>query len=101
MKKNIHMNIQTGFILNTDYQNSPQQKNKFCTLMKMNLQQANKILDRHKEGSHAYSLLTITKALYLTGDIGTHEELRSARLDQEIPGEDEGGWTERSQEMVG
>ena len=67
----------------------------------MNIQEANKILDRHKEGSHAYSLLTITKALYLTGDIGTHEELRSAGMDQEIPGEDEGSWTERSQEMVG
>lgn len=67
----------------------------------MNIQEANKILDRHKEGSHAYSLLTITKALYLTGDIGTHEELRGPGLDQEIPGEDEGSWTERSQEMVG
>jgi hypothetical protein len=67
----------------------------------MNLFEANKILDRHKEGSHAYSLLTITKALYLTGDIGAHEELRGPGLDQEIPGEDEGSWTERSQEMVG
>jgi len=65
------------------------------------LEQANKILDRHKEGSHAYSLLTITKALYLTGDIGTHEEYGSKRMDKEIPGEDEGSWTERSQEMVG
>jgi hypothetical protein len=65
------------------------------------LEQANKILDRHKEGSHAYSLLTITKALYLTGDIGTHEELRGSGMDQKIPGEDEGSWTERSQEMVG
>lgn len=67
----------------------------------MTHEQANKILDRHKEGSHAYSLLTITKALYLTGDIGTHEELRGAGMDKEIPGEDEGSWTERSQEMVG
>ena len=67
----------------------------------MNLHQANTILDRHKEGSYAYSLLTITKALYLTGDIGAHEELRSTRLDQEIPGEGEGRWTERSEEMVG
>ena len=67
----------------------------------MNLFQANQILDRHKEGSHAYSLLTITKALYLTGDIGAHEELRSTRLDQEIFGEGEGSWTERSEEMVG
>ena len=67
----------------------------------MNTNQANKILDRHKEGSHAYSLLTITKALYCTGDIGAHEEHRGQGLDQEIPGEDEGSWAERSQEMVG
>jgi len=67
----------------------------------MTHEQANKILDRHKEGSHAYSLLTITKALYLTGDIGTHEELRGSGLDQEIPGESQRGWPERSQEMVG
>jgi hypothetical protein len=67
----------------------------------MNLEQANTILDRHKEGSHAYSLLTITKALYLTGDIGAHEELRGSGMVAEIPGESEGSWTERSQEMVG
>ena len=67
----------------------------------MNLFQANQILDRHKEGSHAYSLLTITKALYLTGDIGAHEELRSEGMVDPLPGEREESWTERSQEMVG
>ena len=67
----------------------------------MNLQQANTILDRHKEGTHAYSLLTITKALFITGDVGTHEELRSEGLAKEIPGESQGSWTERSPEMVG
>lgn len=67
----------------------------------MNLFQANLILDRHKEGSHAYSLLTITKALYLTGDIGAHEELRGERMVDSLSGEDEGSWTERSEEMVG
>ena len=67
----------------------------------MNLQQANTILDRHKEGSHAYSLLTITKALFITGDVGTHEELRSEGLAQEIPGESQGSWSKRSPEMVG
>jgi len=35
----------------------------------MNLEQAHKILDRHREGSHAYSMLTITRALFLTGDL--------------------------------
>ena len=35
----------------------------------MTNQQANKILDQHKEGSHVYSMLTITRALFLTGDI--------------------------------
>ena len=67
----------------------------------MNLHQANTILDRHKEGSHAYSLLTITKALYLTGDIRAHEELRSEGMVDSLSGEDEGSWTKRSEEMVG
>lgn len=35
----------------------------------MNLEQANQILDRHKEGSHVYSMLTVTKALFITGDV--------------------------------
>ena len=67
----------------------------------MNHKEANTILDRHKEGSHAYSLLTITKALYLTGDIGAHEELRSEGMVDSLSGEGEGSWTERSKEMVG
>ena len=40
----------------------------------MNLQQANLILNRHKEGTHAYSMLTITKALFITGDISEEPE---------------------------
>ena len=67
----------------------------------MNHKEANTILDRHKEGSHAYSLLTITKALYLTGDIGAHEELRSEGMVDPLSGEGEGSWAERSEEMVG
>jgi hypothetical protein len=35
----------------------------------VNIEQANKILDQHKEGSHVYSMLTITRALFLTGDL--------------------------------
>jgi hypothetical protein len=67
----------------------------------MNLDQAKKILDQHKEGSHAYSLLTITKALYLTGDIGAYEELRGEGMAQEIPGESQRSWGERCPDMVG
>ena len=35
----------------------------------MNHEQAITILDRHKEGSHDYSMLTINRALCITGDI--------------------------------
>lgn len=47
----------------------------------MTYEQANQILDRHREGSHIYSMLTISRALFLTGDLpdepetlGTHGE---------------------------
>jgi len=35
----------------------------------MNHEQAIAILDKHKEGSHEYSMLTINRALCITGDI--------------------------------
>lgn len=66
----------------------------------MNIEQANRILDRHKEGSHAYSLLTISKALYLTGDLGTHEELRGPFLAGEIQGDCFRAWCERGETLV-
>ena len=66
----------------------------------MNLEQANRILDRHKEGSHAYSLLTITKALYLTGDLGSHEELRSEGMAGEVQGESLRTWSDRGETLV-
>ena len=66
----------------------------------MNLEQANRILDRHKEGSHAYSLLTITKALYLTGDLGSHEELRSEGMAGEVQGESLRAWSDRGETLV-
>ena len=40
----------------------------------MNINDANLILDRHKEGTHVYSMLTITRALYITGDIQQEPE---------------------------
>ena len=66
----------------------------------MNVEQANRILDRHKEGSHAYSLLTITKALYLTGDLGSHEELRSEGMAGEVQGESLRAWSDRGKTLV-
>lgn len=66
----------------------------------MNVEQANRILDRHKEGSHAYSLLTITKALYLTGDLGSHEELRSEGMAGEVQGESLRAWSDRGETLV-
>lgn len=35
----------------------------------MNYEDAKRILDRHKEGNHEYSMLTINRALCFTGDI--------------------------------
>lgn len=35
----------------------------------MTYEDAKRILDRHKEGSHDYSMLTINRALCITGDI--------------------------------
>lgn len=66
----------------------------------MNIEQANRILDRHKEGSHAYSLLTISKALYLTGDLGSHEELRGEGMAGEIQGDCFRAWCERGETLV-
>jgi hypothetical protein len=40
----------------------------------MNLEQANRILDQHKEGSSVYSLLTISRALFITGDLQNEPE---------------------------
>ena len=43
----------------------------------MTYEDAKRILDRHKEGSHEYSLLTINRALCITGDI-VSEQTRMA-----------------------
>lgn len=39
----------------------------------MNIQQANRILDEHKE-RHCHSMLTVTRALWITGDLSTMDE---------------------------
>lgn len=43
----------------------------------MNYEDSKRILDRHKEGSHEYSMLVINRALYLCGDI-VSEQTRMA-----------------------
>ena len=43
----------------------------------MTYEDAKRILDRHKEGSHDYSMVTINRALYLCGDI-VSEQTRMA-----------------------
>jgi len=59
----------------------------------MNYEDAKRILDKHKEGSHDYSMLTINRALYLTGDIvsdsvrlacevGKYERLERVHMEQ-------------------
>jgi len=59
----------------------------------MTHEEANRILDQHKEGSNAYSMLAINRALYITGDIiseptvmacevGNYTRLEGVRLEQ-------------------
>jgi hypothetical protein len=43
----------------------------------MTYEDAKRILDKHKEGSHDYSMLTINRALYICGDI-VSEQTRMA-----------------------
>jgi hypothetical protein len=39
----------------------------------MNINQANRILDEHKE-RQCHSMLTVTRALWITGDLSTMDE---------------------------
>ena len=61
----------------------------------MNINDANLILDRHKEGTHVYSMLTITRALYITGDI--QQEPESFGSDGKKPGWKEHAWMRAKQ----
>ena len=55
----------------------------------MNKHEAQKILDQIREGlGDAYTEACAIECLYLTGDLGTHETVRSERVDQPIPEED-------------
>ena len=46
--------------------------------------QATQILDQHKEGTHVYSVLTISRALWMTGDL---DELDAGMRGQGMAGE--------------
>ena len=51
----------------------------------MTKDEANKILSQIREGAgDAYTEACAIECLYLTGDLGTHEELRSSGMDQPI-----------------
>ncbi|MFZ9069370.1 MAG: hypothetical protein ACO23R_18530 [bacterium] len=67
----------------------------------MNFYQANKILDRVRDGEN-YSIQTINKALELTGDLEPRgiEELGSSGMDQQVQEEDQRPWGIRSPSMV-
>ena len=46
---------------------------------------AQKILNQIREGyGHAYTEACAIECLYLTGDLGTHETMRSARVDETV-----------------
>jgi hypothetical protein len=46
---------------------------------------AQKILDQIREGyGHAYTEACAIECLYLTGDLGTHETVRSTGVDQPL-----------------
>jgi hypothetical protein len=51
----------------------------------MNKHEAQKILDQIREGyGSAYTEACAIECLYLTGDLGTHETVRSSGVDQSI-----------------
>ena len=55
----------------------------------MTKHEANKILDQIREGfGDAYTEACAIECLYVTGDLGTHEAVRSERVDQPIQKED-------------
>ena len=62
--------------------------------------EAHQILDGIKNGIPTPQY-KVTLALLVTGDLGILTRLRGQGLDQEIPGESEGSWPERSQTLVG
>lgn len=62
--------------------------------------QAQKILNKVREGVH-YPAAIVDKALFLTGDLGAYEKVRSAGVDQTLSGEGERDWFHGSSRLVG
>jgi hypothetical protein len=62
--------------------------------------EAHQILDGTKNGIPTPQYKVIL-ALLVTGDLGISTRHGSAGMDQEIPGESQRGWPERSQDVVG
>ena len=59
----------------------------------MTKHEAQKILDQIREGyGHAYTEACAIECLYLTGDLGTHEAVRSSGMDEQVREE---GYRER------
>lgn len=62
--------------------------------------QAQKILNKVRDGVH-YPAQIVDKALFLTGDIGTHEKMRGQGVDQALQIESEGAGFHASSRLVG
>lgn len=65
----------------------------------MTHEQAHQILDRVKDGT-AYSRKIIDAALWLTGDIGTHEGMRGQGMDQALEAESNDRWGQQFEQLV-
>jgi len=68
--------------------------------MRMTREEANKILDKIRDG-HFYSEACTIECLYITGDCGAYARMRSAGVDEEEEGEDWRGWVRQRAIMVG
>ena len=65
----------------------------------MTHEQAHKILDRVKDGT-AYSRRIIDEALWLTGDIDSHEAVRGEGMDQPVEAKSDDGWGQQFKRLV-
>ena len=64
----------------------------------MTRNEANTILDQHKAGDVAYSILQITRSLWATGDIS--RRVRSEGMAEAVPAESERIWPKPSAILV-
>lgn len=66
----------------------------------MTYEQAQKILNRVREGVH-YPAAIVDKALFLTGDLDRDAEDGGQGMDQTLSGEGQREWFHASQRLVG